>query len=100
RRSCRTMQSSPFPLHALAFRFTAIADRLGFFLEPVKLVQPLGAVSETLVMAMQRLELFFGELFDVDESIAGAARAADELVQFQLNRLGIFVLRALDEEDH
>ena len=51
-------------------------------------------------VASQRLEIGLGQIFDVDEPIARAPERRHELVQLEMNRARLLVLRALDEEHH
>src|SRR4029453_15406185 len=60
----------------------------------------LGHGCELLIEAMQGLELFVREALDVDEPVARALHRRDQLVQLQLDRVGVLVLRLLDQEDH
>ena len=49
---------------------------------------------------MERHQFVLAEILHVDQPVARALDRGDELVQLQLNRHGVLVLRALDQEHH
>jgi hypothetical protein len=59
-----------------------------------------GARADALKLALEAVEFIIGEIFEVDEAVASAADGPEELVQFQVEGLGIAVLSVLNEEDH
>jgi hypothetical protein len=48
----------------------------------------------------ERGELFFAEIFEHDQFVAGSFDGADEFVEFEMDRFGIAILHVLDEENH
>src|SRR5688572_15924457 len=56
--------------------------------------------GERLILRPEGLEIVFIELFEVDQRVVRTLRRANELVQLHLDRLGVAVLSALNQEDH
>jgi hypothetical protein len=48
---------------------------------------------------LETLDLFIGAMLKVDELVAGLLRAANELVELQLDGFAISILTVLNEED-
>src|SRR5690242_16295254 len=57
------------------------------------------AAAQLFELRGERVELFFGGVLEIGEYITGRARTY-ELVQLQMNRLRVTVLRRLNQEDH
>ena len=53
-----------------------------------------GQLREVL---MQQLEIALGEIFDVDQPVAGALQRRDQLIELQMNRERVLVLRSLEQ---
>lgn len=49
---------------------------------------------------MQCIELFIGEVFDIDELIAGFLLRLDELIEFEMNGMRVTILRVLNQKHH
>jgi hypothetical protein len=56
--------------------------------------------GENEIVRAQGVELFFGELLDVQELVLGSTKGADDLVELDVHCLTIAVLRLLNDEDH
>ena len=56
--------------------------------------------ASCLVVVVQNPQLVLGQRFHVDQAIAGPVDGGDDLVQFEVQRQGVLVLRPLDEEHH
>src|SRR5262249_7730707 len=61
--------------------------------------RPARAIGEPLEIRAQPLELLVGALLEVDETGARRPERAQELVELQLRRHRVAVLRVLDQED-
>lgn len=48
----------------------------------------------------KRLKLLLRQIFEIDQLIARPTQRTDQFIQFQMHRLRIPVLRALNEEYH
>jgi hypothetical protein len=59
-----------------------------------------GKFSQAAIMFVKGLYFFFGPVFQIDKSVAGSFEGRDKFIEFELNRLGLLVLCALNEEDH
>jgi hypothetical protein len=51
-------------------------------------------------LLLQTSELFVGEVLEIDEVVAGGFHGADELMELELDRLRLAVLRVLNDEHH
>ena len=51
-------------------------------------------------MGVERFDLRLGQVFHIDQPIAGAFKRGDDLIELQMDCQRIFVLAALDEEYH
>src|SRR4029450_12985789 len=60
----------------------------------------LGDLHQPLVVLVERARLALGEILHVDQAVAGAGQRGHDLVELEVNRLGILVLRSLNQEDH
>src|SRR2546421_8481383 len=72
--------------------------RIGVELARAQLLSRRG--GKLRVAAQVTLELLVFELLEVEQRIVRALGGADELVQLDLDRLGIAVLRVLDQKHH
>ena len=52
------------------------------------------------IVPPQRIDLGFAQVFDVDQPVTGALHRGDDLVEFQVNRQRVLVLRALNQKHH
>src|SRR5262245_29260170 len=59
-----------------------------------------GMLAEMSELLAQRVELLLRQRLEIDEIVAGAVDGANELVQLDLKRHAVAVLRVLDEEHH
>ena len=59
-----------------------------------------GHLDKLLIMRVQRFDFFLRKIFDIDQTIAGAFERCNDLVQLQVNRMRILVLRTLNKKDH
>ena len=55
---------------------------------------------ELLKALMEGHDVLFAPIFEVDEAIAGASLRCQQLIELELNREGVFVLRPLDKKNH
>src|SRR3954463_1096244 len=55
--------------------------------------------ADLLVARLQFIELLVGKVFDVDHLVVRLVDRPDHLVELQVQRLGVPVLRVLDKED-
>ena len=60
----------------------------------------LRAVAEALELFLDLLELFVGAVLQVHQRVAGPVLGADQLIELEVDRLGVAVLRVLDQEHH
>jgi hypothetical protein len=51
-------------------------------------------------LPLQVVEFFFRHLLEIDQTIARAFDAADQLVELEMNGLRVAVLRVLDKKNH
>lgn len=51
-------------------------------------------------LLVELAELVFHVFLDIDQLVARRARRLDELVEFELDRMRVAILRVLDQEDH
>lgn len=56
--------------------------------------------GDLLVRRLEAIELGLGELLEIEEGIVRAVDRTDQLVELELDRGAVSVLRVLDEEDH
>ena len=52
------------------------------------------------VLLMDLVQFFFVHFLEIDKFVSRALRGADQLIEFDLQRFRIAVLRILDEEHH
>lgn len=52
------------------------------------------------ILFVQGVEFFFGEIFGINEAVAGSLKRRDQLVELDVQGQGFLVLCALDQEDH
>jgi hypothetical protein len=64
-----------------------------------RLVVPSDRVQRSILF-VQGVEFFFGEIFRINEAVAGSLKRRDQLVELDVQGEGLLVLRALDQEDH
>src|SRR3954462_3232349 len=57
-------------------------------------------LADFLVTLFQLIQLFVGKLLDIDKIVVCRMVRTNEFVKLQVQRLGVAVLRVLDEEDH
>lgn len=55
--------------------------------------------ADSFILFFQRVKLFIGKLLDIDEIIIGGMVRAYQLIELQMQRLGVTVLRVLDQKD-
>jgi len=58
------------------------------------------AFVESAELFLKLFELLIGELLKVHQLSSSASQRADQLVQFQMHRLGVAILCVLDDEHH
>src|SRR5258708_1119172 len=56
--------------------------------------------ADFFVALFQVVQLFVGKFLDIDEIVTRRVVGADKFVQLQVERLGVSILRVLDEKDH
>src|SRR5262249_247487 len=56
--------------------------------------------EQSFIALVQRVHFGLGQVLDIDEPVTWTLQDCDDLVQLEVNRPGILVLRTLDEEDH
>ena len=56
--------------------------------------------TQSVKLLLQLLELFVGQLLEIDQLVARALESANELVELDVNRDRVPVLRVLDQEHH
>src|SRR5438132_3738877 len=56
--------------------------------------------SLSLKLLFEFLEIFIGEVFQIDQLIPCAFKGADDLVQLEMHCLGVTILRVLDQKYH
>ncbi|KAG1062323.1 hypothetical protein G6F40_017956 [Rhizopus arrhizus] len=59
-----------------------------------------GFARHALVLAADLFQPLFVQLFQVEQLVVGLGRRADQLVELDLHRRGVRVLRVLDQEHH
>lgn len=59
-----------------------------------------GRARPNLILALKSSQIVFLQLFQIEQGIMRGLGDADQLIQFDLNRLGIPVLRMLDQEHY
>ena len=72
------------------------------FLDGVRLGEArvaLGDLAQLLVVAVQHLNFLLGEVLDVDEPVARTLQRRHDLVELELQRKRILVLRTLNQKD-
>src|SRR5580693_8828360 len=57
-------------------------------------------LAQSVEIGRELIELLLAQRFQLDEPVARAAIGANELVELEVKRLGVAVLRVLDEKDH
>jgi len=60
----------------------------------------LGFLSQLFELVFQFLQFFVGKIFQIDQFISRFLQRANDLIEFQLHRLGIAVLGVLNQEHH
>src|SRR4029077_242124 len=55
-------------------------------------------IAHSVELSLHFLQVFIGAVLEIDEPVARGVRGADQLVEFEMNGLGIAVLRVLDKE--
>src|SRR5436305_1850820 len=63
-------------------------------------IATLALFTNFLVVVIERLQLFIGELFYIDQLVVRATQCVYQLVQLQVNSFRVTVLRVLDKEHH
>src|SRR5436309_14864786 len=63
-------------------------------------VAGLALLANGLVVLLQLFQFLIGELLNVNEIVAGGIVGADQLVELEMQGLGITVLGVLDKKDH
>lgn len=53
-----------------------------------------------LIVPVEGLELFLGEIFDINQSIARSLNDGNYFIELQMDRLPIFVLCSLNQKYH
>src|SRR5437667_8281681 len=56
--------------------------------------------ADALKLLLELFQVFVGKFFKIDKFISRTFEGADDLIQFQMDRLGIAVLGVLDQEHH
>ena len=59
-----------------------------------------GSQRQMFVFGFKLIQFLFREFFDVEQRVMSGLTGANQLVQFDLQRLAIAVLSVLDQEDH
>jgi hypothetical protein len=80
-------------------RFTSRLRRPRILASPLNLRRALRRRAPG-TFARKGVEIVFIELFEIQEHVVRALRRANELVELHLDRLGVAVLSALNQEDH
>ena len=57
-------------------------------------------LADAFELLFKFFQILIGKVFKVDQFVSRAFECADDLVQLQLKRLGIAVLRVLNKEHH
>src|SRR5260370_6237142 len=57
-------------------------------------------LADSFKLALQFFEVFVGKLFKIDQFVSGVFKRANDFIQFQMNGLGVPVLRVLNQKDH
>ena len=57
-------------------------------------------LDERSIVVVQNVELLLAQVFDVDQPVRGAGDGRHQLVQLELHRARVLVLRVLDQEHH
>src|ERR1041384_1948634 len=57
-------------------------------------------LTDFFVALFQFVQLFVGKLLDIDKIVIGWMVRAGQLIQLQVQRLGITILGVLNEKDH
>jgi len=57
-------------------------------------------LADPLKLFLQLFQVFIGKFFKIDKFISRVFKGADDLIEFQMDRLGIAILSVLDEENH
>src|SRR6185369_10721726 len=60
----------------------------------------LGHDNKLLIMLVKQLDLVFGEVLDIDQPIAGSFHRGDDLVELEMYRERVLVLRSLNQKHH
>ena len=55
---------------------------------------------ETQIVLMQMLQFLLAALLEIDEARIGGFQRAQQLIELQMNRMAVAVLRVLDQEHH
>src|SRR5215210_1212441 len=98
-RACRPGRSPPTSPRCASYGRSSLSEslelrRIGIELAGAQLLSRHG--GELRVAALVTLELLVLELLEAEQRIVRALGRADELIQLDLDRLGIAVLRVLD----
>src|SRR5436853_353541 len=102
--ACRSPSASACATISSAGPSTALSGASHVDLAPDH-VHPLRAPgvpfgTQALELLVQHLQRLVREVFEVDQPVVGALDGADELVELEVDRPRIAVLRVLDQEDH
>src|SRR5688572_29358618 len=79
--------------------------RVGFDLRTVRVAQASAEVlsrfcGQRFVMRSQAFEIFLFQLLQIEQGIVGTVRGSNQLVELELDRYRVTVLRVLDQEHH
>src|SRR6476659_2900739 len=73
-----------------------------FALNPLKIIidQVRAALAQTLKLTLKLLEILIRKIFEIEHACALALDPAQQFIEFEVHRLGVTILRVLDQKDH
>ena len=61
---------------------------------------PLCFFANALELFLKTSEIFVGKFFQIDKFVSSAFQRSNYFIEFQMSRLGIAILRILNQKDH